>query len=487
MKLVRGLTHLDPVAIFGRQHARFRLHQPVFVCIRKTTEAMNMHQSRVSTHLLDRVSYWLKQSALNGDDLETIVTGFCERLAAAGLPLNRIHLSFSMLHPLYDALGFTWLRGQGMTVEGYRAGEDEEDSSRFLKSPYYYLLSNSLDHLRRQINPQTPDEFPIFEELKAMGTTDYIAFVQSFGEASGQGMIGSWSTDAPGGFGDDVIEALLRIQNSLAVAAKMAVLGKLADNMLTTYLGANSGKRVLSGQIRRGDGETIRAALVMADMRQSTVLAEREGRQVYIDTLNEFFDAIATPFNRDGGEILSFLGDGFLAVYPCGRHREPSQVAVNTAMNAVRQATARMANLNDKRRDRGLGDIHYGIGLHVGNVMFGNVGLKDRLTFSAFGSAVNEVQRLQGLTKKYNSSIVASQSFAGYCGGDWQTLGNEKLRGVRQKVTLLTPSETQLKLDGAEALHNGALETRSEAEQVMLLYHNRRRPQPGGLWNKLLQ
>ena len=105
----------------------------------------------------------------------------------------------------------------------------------------------------------------------------------------------------------------------------MAVLGKLADNMLTTYLGGNAGKRVLNGQIQRGDGETIRAALVMADMRQSTMLAEKDGRQVYIDTLNQFFDAIAAPFNRNGGEILSFLGDGFLAVYPCGRHAEPSR------------------------------------------------------------------------------------------------------------------------------------------------------------------
>ncbi|MGO7209389.1 adenylate/guanylate cyclase domain-containing protein, partial [Rhizobium ruizarguesonis] len=80
-------------------------------------------------------------------------------------------------------------------------------------------------------------------------------------------------------------------------------------------------KRVLNGQIRRGDGETIRAALVMGDMRESTMYAEKEGRQAYIDTLNQFFDAIAAPFNRNGGEILSFLGDGFLAVYPCGRHK----------------------------------------------------------------------------------------------------------------------------------------------------------------------
>lgn len=441
---------------------------------------------QVSTHLLDRVSLWLKQTALNGASLETLVTGFCERLAAAGVPLSRVHLSFAMLHPLYDALGFTWQRGKGVTVEGFRAGQSETDAERFLRSPYYYLYSHDLDHLRRRITPETPIEFPIFEELKRDGATDYFAFVQSFSESHGQGMVGSWTTDAPEGFSDQLIEAMLRLQSSLAVAAKMAVLGKLADNMLTTYLGENAGKRVLSGQIRRGDGETIRAVLVMADMRQSTVLAEREGRQAYIDTLNQFFDAIASPFNLGGGEILSFLGDGFLAVYPCGRHREPSQAAALAAMEAVRQATARMADLNRERRENGLSDIGYGIGLHIGNVMFGNVGLRDRLTFSAFGTAVNEVSRLQGLTKKHSTHIVASQAFTAYAGGEWETLGEEKLRGVRQKLTVLVPSEKLLKIDQAEAIRHRTQESSSEAEQVMLLYRNRNTPQRD-IWNKLLQ
>ena len=144
-----------------------------------------------------------------------------------------------------------------------------------------------------------------------------------------------------------MIAALLRIQNHLAVAAKMAVLSRLADNMLTTYLGDDAGKRVLSGQIRRGDGDTIRAALVMADMRGSTMLAEQEGREVYIETLNQFFDAIAAPFNRSGGQILSFLGDGFLAVYPCDRHREPSEIACRAALAAALKATRRMSALNE--------------------------------------------------------------------------------------------------------------------------------------------
>jgi adenylate cyclase len=343
---------------------------------------------------------------------------------------------------------------------------------RFLQSPYYYLLDNNLQHIRRRLMQDGPNEFPIFEDLRKDSITDYLAFVQPFGDGSVQGMMGSWSTDHNTGFSDDMIDALLRMQNHLAVAAKMAVLGKLANNMLTTYLGGDAGKRVLNGQIRRGDGETIRAALVMGDMRESTMYAEKEGRQAYIDTLNQFFDAIAAPFNRNGGEILSFLGDGFLAVYPCGRHKDPSKIACEAALSAVHQAQARVAELNRDREQKGLTRIGYGIGLHVGNVMFGNVGLKDRLTFSAFGSAVNEVQRLQILTKKYGREVVASQAFAGYCGGEWTTLGEEKLRGIRQKVTVLQPRAPAPAINVDEGFREAVQNGLSEAEQVILLHRD---------------
>ncbi|NLS03995.1 adenylate/guanylate cyclase domain-containing protein [Rhizobium sp. P32RR-XVIII] len=432
---------------------------------------MSTIDSSVSSILLDRVAEWLTNSSLAGDDLENIVRGFCERIAAAGLPIARVHLTFSMLHPLYDALGFTWRRGSGVTIEGYRHSVGAKPD-RFLQSPYYYLLDNNLQHIRRRISHDGPAEFPIFEDLRAEKMTDYLAFVQPFGDGSVQGMMGSWSTDNHSGFSDDMVDALLRMQNHLAVAAKMAVLGKLANNMLTTYLGGDAGKRVLNGQIRRGDGETIRAALVMGDMRQSTVYAEKEGRQAYIDTLNEFFDAIAAPFNRNGGEILSFLGDGFLAVYPCGRHKDPSKIASQAALSAVYQAQARVAKLNNDRAEKGLGAVRYGIGLHIGNVMFGNVGLKDRLTFSAFGSAVNEVQRLQSLTKKYNREVVASQAFAGYCGGEWTTLGEEKLRGIRQKVTILQPRAPAPALSIEGSFREAAQNLLSEAEQVILLHRD---------------
>jgi adenylate cyclase len=219
----------------------------------------------------------------------------------------------------------------------------------------------------------------------------------------------------------------------------------------------------------------------MGDMRQSTMFAEKEGRQAYIDTLNEFFDAIAAPFNRNGGEIMSFLGDGFLAVYPCGRHKDPSKVACRAALAAVFQAQARVAALNEARLEKKMGAVRYGIGLHVGNVMFGNVGLRDRLTFSAFGAAVNEVQRLQSLTKKYSQEVVASQAFAGYSGGEWVSLGEEKLRGVRQKLTVLHPKPFANQIKQDDVFQETAADGLSEAEQVILLHrdakNNERRPQ----------
>ncbi|MBZ9850356.1 adenylate/guanylate cyclase domain-containing protein [Mesorhizobium sp. CA14] len=440
---------------------------------------MSTSYAEISITLMDKVADWLNQSALAGNDLETLVNGFCERLAAAGLPLKRVHLSFSMLHPLYDALGFTWVRGQGMEVEGFRK-EAGVPSERFLTSPYYHLLSNKLDHLRRRLDPPVVSEFPVFDDLRLMGITDYMAFVHPFSGNTSQGMMGSWSTDSAAGFTDSMISALLRIQSHLAIATKMAVLTKLADNMMTTYLGGDAGRRVLDGQIKRGEGDTIRAALVMGDMRGSSRLAETSGREIYIDTLNQFFDAVAAPFNRNGGQIMSFIGDGFIAVYPCERHRSQSEIACQAALAAAHKASARMMDLNLRRKEQGLSDIKFGIGLHVGNVMFGNVGLTDRLTFSVFGSAVNEVQRLQTLTKKYPHSVLASKDFAGYCGAhSWLTLGHEELVGIKQKLTVLSPD-----LSGALAPdEDGAPEPihvrRSDAEQVMLLHRDAARMTAG--------
>ncbi len=385
--------------------------------------------------LIDKLADWLMNKALEDAGLEDIVLGCCERLSASGIPLARGNLSFSVLHPLYRAMGFTWRRGAGLQVEGYRH-VTEGDHDQFVKSPYYHLLSNNLDHLRCQLESATNFDFPVFDTLKEQGMTDYLAFVSSFDPGTRQGMLGSWSTDRPGGFRENEIASLLRIQKRLAVACKTAVKSSLARNMLETYLGKDAGNRVLSGQIRRGDGETTRAAIIVADIRNSTGMAEDLGRQGYIDALNLFFDNVASAFEDAGGEILSFLGDGFLAVFPCGRNKADSIRACESAYDAATEALVRMEEANSERQASGDDPIRFGIGLHIGNVMFGNVGLEDRLTFSVFGAAVNEASRVEALTKKYKTPLIASDAFTYYCKTDWAKLGEESLRGVEQPVTV---------------------------------------------------
>ncbi len=430
---------------------------------------MNSFSSDTSAVLVDHVGDWLMKSALTGIEVEELFSGFCERLAAAGLPLARVHLTFSILHPLYRAASFTWRRGKGATGENF-AHVRPDGKDRFTTSPYYYLLSNNIDHLRRRIDSAAPADFPILDDLKAEGITDYLAFVYRFEINSAQAMMGSWSTDRPEGFSEGAIAAMLHLQSQLAVAIKMSVLSKLAGNMLTTYLGSEAGKRVLNGQVKRGDTETIRAALVMVDMRNSTGVADTHGRQIFIDTLNLFFDALAAPFNRNGGQILSFLGDGFLAIYPCERHKQESQVACRAALAAVRAGLSRMTELNRERVSQGLWEIDFGIGLHVGNVIFGNVGLADRLTFSTFGAAVNEVQRLESLSKKFPSKVIASEAFVNYCGGKWTLLGTETLRGIEQAVKVYAPPAGKWQ-DKFPALPDRSGDgTLSDAEHLMMLH-----------------
>src|SRR5262249_10128266 len=249
--------------------------------------------SAASRALVERAAEWLMGQALNDADLEAVVRGCCERLHGAGVPIARVQLSFSMLHPLYRGVGFTWRRGQGLQVDGYRHLANDGQPDRFLKSPYYHLLKHELDHLRRRLDTGGVAEFPVFDDFRKEGLTDYLAFTNSFVMGRRQGMLGSWATEQRGGFTDGEIEVLLRIQDPLAVACKMAMRGGVAKSALQTYLGDKAGERVLSGQIKRGDGETTRAAIVWGDLRSSTAMAERLGRQAYIDNLNQFFDATA--------------------------------------------------------------------------------------------------------------------------------------------------------------------------------------------------
>jgi adenylate cyclase len=424
-----------------------------------------------SRALIERAADWLMAQALNDTDLRDIVRGCCERLHGAGVPITRGQCSFSMLHPLYRGIGYTWRRGEGLQVDAFRHRADDTQPDLFLKSPYYHLVKHGLEHMRRRLDTGGEVEFPIFDDLRKAGLTDYLAFRSSFAIGLGQGMVGSWATDQRGGFTDGEIEALLRIQDPLAVACKIATRGGLAKGVLSTYLGAKAGERVLSGQIKRGDGETSRAAIVWGDLRNSTQMAEQLGRQAYIDNLNSFFDATAGVVADLGGEILSFIGDGFLAVFPCERNQKKSAEACELALSAALHAAHRMAATNRKRAVEGNVALGYGMSLHIGNVMFGNVGLAERLSFSVFGSAVNEASRLEGLTKKFATPIVASADFAGYCDCAWEPLGEQSLRGVNAPMAVFRPARMELDAP-LELVERRPGRDYSDAEAVVMMHRD---------------
>ncbi|MGI9482501.1 MAG: adenylate/guanylate cyclase domain-containing protein [Hyphomicrobiales bacterium] len=395
----------------------------------------------VSLTLVDKAAEWLREQAMADAELEPMLNGCFERLFAAGIPLRRAHVVVSILHPLYRALGFTWRRGEGTQVDGYGHFLDGTVPETFQRSPYFFILNHDVEYIRRHLEgPPEENEFSILQDLREIGGTDYLAFSIPITTDKERSLLGSWLTDRPGGFADSEIAALLRMHNRLAMACKMAVQRELANNVLETYLGRGAGQRVLNGLIKRGDGETTRAAIMYGDLRGSTALADREGRQAYIDALNSFFDAAGTAVTEKGGEMLSFMGDGFLAIFPCDRNRRDSIIATQAAFHAAEEAVARMKDVNQERTKAGDEPLGFGLSLHVGNVMFGNVGMADRLAYSVFGATVNEAARLETLTTKYKTPIIASGAFADYQGGAWKLLGIEELKGVQEAIEVMAPA-----------------------------------------------
>jgi adenylate cyclase len=398
-----------------------------------------------SNVLIDAVTDWLMQQALHEPSIEEVVRGTALRVDAAGIPLLRLHISFNLLHPLYQAMGLTWQRGDELKVDHFPY-RDPSTNAPWQSSPFVPMIRQGLGALRRRlVGPEAQLDFPILKDLAAEGATDYFAFAVAFGDAAAgrgvtNGLVGSWVTDRPGGFTDSDIRALIRVQRRLAVACRMNIRGALADNVVKTYLGRDAGRRVLSGQIKRGDGETLRAVIWYSDLRDSTEMSAALDRSQYIEVLNEYFACTAGIVQEAGGEILNFIGDAVLAIFPVA-NGQPAEAACRRALDAARAARAKLAEINRARAARGRRPLAYGLALHLGDVMFGNIGTPDRLAFSVIGPTVNEVARLESLTKSLKRGLVASAAFAAACPVKWESLGKHEIRGVALPIEVMTPAE----------------------------------------------
>ncbi|HEY7607797.1 MAG TPA: adenylate/guanylate cyclase domain-containing protein [Alphaproteobacteria bacterium] len=389
--------------------------------------------------LIDNVTDWLMGEALGEPAIEHLVEGTAARVDAAGIPIHRFHISFNMLHPLYSGMGLTWRRGKTLEVARFERTTGP-DNPAWTNSPLNHMIQRRITSLRRRlVGREAILDFPVLEELRAAGATDYFAFAIPFASGDEDGLIGSWTTDRKRGFFDADLRALHRIQRRLAVACRMTIRGQVAKNVVATYLGRGAGERVLAGQIRRGEGETIPAVIWYSDLRGSTAMAERLDRESYTEILNCYFECVGGAILKEGGEILDFIGDAILAIFPIHGDTARRSEACARAYAAALDAQRRIDHTNAARAAEDMPQLSYGLALHVGDVMFGNIGTPERLSFSVIGPSVNKVARLEALTKEVGRPIVASRDYIESCPVAWELLGQFKVQGIAEPIELFAP------------------------------------------------
>jgi adenylate cyclase len=385
---------------------------------------------------------WVTKAGLKGYSETVLLSGFCERVVAAGIPLAKALLIVDTLHPIHEGRVFRWQLGSHeSTLQEYGRTNEGEAAEAWRKSPFYHLWQSGEPFLRRRLMPDRAADFPILEEMRLAGITDYLAMNNRFAADGAIGemdcILSSWATDAPDGFPESTLAALRRLVPFLALAVKSASLGRIAETLVETYLGRDAGRRVLSGRIARGVAEKIGTVLWFSDLRGYTKITDTAPPEQIIPLLNDYADAVISAIHEERGDVLKLIGDGTLAIFQAADREE----ACRRALGAATAARRSIETLNAQRSAQDLPVTQMYLGLHVGEVFYGNVGSKDRLDFTVVGPAVNEASRIAAMCRSVDQEVLLSAAFAGACGSARQRLisvGRYALRGVGQPQELFT-------------------------------------------------
>ncbi len=392
---------------------------------------------------VEAIGDWLVAQGLAKTDFEPLIGGFCERLVEAGIALSRTTLSMRTLHPSVAALDYVWRRGSG--VEQRSIGHDiAGQSEEWRASPFHYMLENDVPVLRRRlVGPDACLDFPLLESLEAQGVTDYFATLVAFGVGEitkeTTGMIASWASDGPAGFSNAEVAAIERLQPRFALALSATLTHQVAVNLLDTYVGTSVGQRILRGEIRRGSMDVIPSVILYADLQGFTTFSDRAPKDEVVAALNDYFDRMVRPVHANGGDVLKFLGDGLLAVFNV-EGADPDALC-GRALAAAVESLDGVARLNAARAAAGAPVMALDIALHLGEVMFGNVGAEDRLDFTVIGPAVNEASRIEALCGELGHNLLVSGAFARAAASSASRLvsiGAHRLRGVETAQELFT-------------------------------------------------
>ncbi|MEZ5875093.1 MAG: adenylate/guanylate cyclase domain-containing protein [Hyphomicrobiales bacterium] len=352
-------------------------------------------------------------SGIADEPVTNLVETAMQRLVAVGVPLARMQVGFRILHPLFDGMSITWTEEAGVEINYYEA--IDEDGSQYRTSPFYYMLSNGMMEMRLRLDRDSVVErFPLLAGFRERGLTDYLALIVAFGDApltpeTHDGLGTSWSTKDPQGFTDAHVAAMRQVLAPLALALRVVIKDQITKAALDTFHGPLVGGRILAGTIKRGAGERLSAALWYSDLRNSTGLADQLPVEAFLDLLNVYFDCAAGAVTEAGGQVLDIVGDAIVAFFPAAEAGE--EEACRAALTAARCAQNRLAKLKADGNPRAA-SIAFGVGVHFGDVVFGNAGTADRLKFGVIGRAVNEVARTQDMSKLLGHPVVVTDAVA---------------------------------------------------------------------------
>jgi adenylate cyclase len=387
-----------------------------------------------------RIVQWIAREATATDDCVALLDGFCGALVDAGLPLWRMSVTMNAIDPSMRGFAFEWRSDLGTSL--VPAARDEiEDINSFERSPLYALLAagGTIARWRLRDDPEAARSVPALQELRAEGGTDYVLHLIWFAPGTAlKGVAVSFATNTPSGFSDGDLAILTEVLPALGLAMCKFSLSRTLHETLAIYLGAQTGTRVLNGRIRRGEGETVAAAILLADFRAFTKLADEDDPVKVVGWLDEHFDAVGEPVTRCGGEILKFMGDGFLAIFPVRDPENHPCATCGIALDAAEWALTSNRALNARRRSAGLPELEVDLALHFGQVVYGNVGTSRRLDFTVIGRAVNEASRIEEFCDA-RRPILMSETFAERCGHRLEPVGTFAMRGLKRKQRLWAP------------------------------------------------
>ena len=374
---------------------------------------------------------WLFSEGCKLDDNERFIRELGHCLNEAGADIGQIRIILTTLHPQIIGVTTIWTR-EGETTQLILAQRPVRESERFIGSPLQQVMK-TLDTVRQPLLDLPEDAHGAYTELAYEGFTDYVAMpiIAAHGYTATFILV----TKCPGGYSDREIEQFHQIRDYLVPILEVQALRHLSRSLMNTYLGRRTGEKVLAGMIERGDADVIHAALWFSDLRNFTQLTETLEAGQVLGMLNDYFEFVAAAVGARGGEILRFIGDAMLIVFPITQNQN-AKAACAEALDAALDAQTTLASLNHRRRRQGLPEIEFGVGLNVGEVIYGNVGAPERLDFTVMGPAVNRTARLESLTKELGHKVLFSQEFADYLDQPVIAYEGQIMKGVPDPQTV---------------------------------------------------